>query len=294
MYRLAFVVACTIAGCHRKSDGTPSNSNNSGSSDLSNRDSGSLGTGSSSEHHGGGHSDLPNENVGSKSVRKVGSSSVSSVDQDPYLPDAITGSTRTRKVNPNPVIAAAHFSPGSIPVRSHVAKSRVQIVAFGDFGSTTELMQKTMDTYHKKTANPDMVFLLGDNSYSKFSHATDYDIFFDYVARGSTAPHYPILGNYDFTLGVVPQLLDLSKIDSRWILPSTYHFKRFIETGFSICVWFIDTDHLEGTQAAWLEESLAAEKPACTWTIVNGHKPGAVQASGTTWNRNIAQIKTYL
>jgi predicted MPP superfamily phosphohydrolase len=213
----------------------------------------------------GGNSNLANRSNGSQSVQNGGSNAVS-----------------TDKKH----------SPGSIAVRSNVPKSTVKIVAFGDFGAKTQMMRKTMDTYHQKTPNPDMVFLLGDNTYSKFSRPTEYDIFFDFVARGSTAPHYPILGNYEYQLGVVPQMLDLSKIDSRWILPSTYHFQRFTEMGFSICVWFIDTEQFGRNQGMWLDQSITTEKPTCTWTIVNGHKPGAVQASGPKWTT--AHLEKYL
>jgi tartrate-resistant acid phosphatase type 5 len=167
-------------------------------------------------------------------------------------------------------------------------KASVQIVAFGDFGANTNGLRKTMDMYHKNFPNPDLVFLLGDNLYSHISKPSQFSIFFDQVARKSTAPHYAILGNYDYSHNVVQVQLDMNSYDKRWNMPSRYYFKKFERDTFSICAWFIDTETINRrdnenpdlAQLKWLDNSIMSEKNGCTWTIVSGHIPGFVQASG--------------
>ena len=156
-----------------------------------------------------------------------------------------------------------------------------QIIAFGDFGFQNSMMTRTMDMFHLKFPSPDMVFLLGDNMYSHISSPSEYSIWFDQVARKSKAPHYVILGNHDYSNNVDQLMLKgMPAADARWIMPSNYYFKRFERADFTLCVWFLDTEKFTKIQSDWLDKSLAAEKPRCTWTVVNGHHPGLVQGSG--------------
>jgi hypothetical protein len=167
-------------------------------------------------------------------------------------------------------------------------ESTVQIVAFGDFGSYTGILKKTMDMYHQKFPSPDLVFLLGDNLYSHINKPSEFNIFFEQVARKSTSPHYAILGNYDYLKNVVQVQLDMNSYDRRWNMPSRYYFKKFEQDAFSICAWFIDTETINRrdnenpdlAQLRWLDRTISREKSGCTWTIVSGHIPGFVQASG--------------
>ena len=156
----------------------------------------------------------------------------------------------------------------------------LQIIAFGDFGIQNSLMTRTMDMYHSKFPNPDMVFLLGDNMYNHISSTSQYSIWFDQVARKSLAPHYVILGNHDYSYNVDQLMLkDMPAADARWIMPSNYYFKRFDRADFTLCAWFLDTEKFTKIQSDWLDKSLTAEKSSCTWTVVNGHHPGLVQGS---------------
>ena len=172
---------------------------------------------------------------------------------------------------------------------------RLRIVAFGDFGADTHNLRSTMDMYHSKSLNPDLVFLLGDNTYRGITSRGDYSIYFDQVARDSRAPHFAILGNYDYHHGAQHFMLnEMPGLDRRWRMPSNYYFQRFIKSqGLHVCVWFIDTELLDdrsrelrndrskkGAQLDWLSASIAAEKATCTWTIVVGHIPTQMQASG--------------
>ena len=160
--------------------------------------------------------------------------------------------------------------------------SSLQIIVFGDFGSLNVPMTTAMDTYHSKFINPDMVFLLGDNAYDHISSPSDYSFWYEHVARESKADHYAILGNFDYILNVDQMMLmEMHLADSRWIMPSRYYFKRFDKV--NLCVWFLDTDRLDAAQVDWLDASIQSEKSTCTWTIVNGHHPGMVQASGPTF-----------
>jgi tartrate-resistant acid phosphatase type 5 len=164
--------------------------------------------------------------------------------------------------------------------------SDISIIAFGDFGKVTKMMSRTMDTYHAKFPNPDLVFLLGDNTYTAISSPEQYDVFFNYVARDSAAPHYAILGNHDYDNGADQMMLKFSDFDSRWKLPSPYYFEKFSRSGMDVCVWFIDTQKFIATQSKWLDASIQAEKAGCTWTIVSGHHPGLVHGSGARFGSN--------
>ena len=120
---------------------------------------------------------------------------------------------------------------------ANTGKACVEIIAFGDFGKITQSMTRTMEMYHSKFPNPDLVFLLGDNIYFRsLSSPEDYTEYFSHAAKGSVAPHYAILGNHDYDFpSNVQLLLDLGKTDPRWNMPSTYYFKRFERSEFSIC-----------------------------------------------------------
>jgi len=82
-----------------------------------------------------------------------------------------------------------------------------------------------MEMYHTKLQSPDAVFLLCDNPYKAVSEAEDYGVYFN-VARGSQAPHYAILGNFEYILGTVDFMLSMPSMDSRWVTPSKYYFER--------------------------------------------------------------------
>ena len=168
----------------------------------------------------------------------------------------------------------------------------VQIIAFGDFGRVNRKLQETMNMYHGKFKSPDAVFLLGDNSYQPISDASEYDSYFLHVARQSRPPHYVILGNHDYQYEADGFELEISKRDSRWIMPSRYYFERFVRAEFTICGWFLDTYKFTREQSTWLDKSISREQSTCTWTIVNGHHPGQVQASGAKFGSN--HIDQYL
>jgi len=139
--------------------------------------------------------------------------------------------------------------------------------------------------YHSKFPNPDYVFLLGDNIYGDdvVSPATNTQ-FNKYVAKGSTCPHYVILGNYDLATNVRERVhYEMAKEDPRWIFPSSYYFEKFTSEPkgeFSLCTWFTNTDRFTKTQGDWLREGIRRERDQCTWTMVVGHRPGHIQASG--------------
>ena len=177
---------------------------------------------------------------------------------------------------------SAPVAPRAAPAGSTAANQDFEIIAFGDFGRSSAAMIRTMDMYHSKFRDPDAVFLLGDITYGRqLSSPQDYTEYFSHVARASVAPHYAILGNHDYTYpSNVQLLLNLGRTDPRWNMPSTYYFKRFERSGFSICAWFVDTQQFVSAQRAWLRDSIRDESPTCTWKIVSGHIPGNIQASG--------------
>jgi tartrate-resistant acid phosphatase type 5 len=176
--------------------------------------------------------------------------------------------------------------PPTIPQGMDSRKS-LQVVAFGDFGFVNQDLKRTMDMYHSKFPSPDMVFLLGDNTYTDISKTSDYPIWFDYVARKSKAPHYVILGNHEYIHQVDQFMLkEMTAADPRWIMPSRYYFKRFEGADFTLCVWFIDTEKFTSDQRTWLDQSLSREKSGCTWKVVSGHHPGMIQASGPSFGRD--------
>ena len=77
-------------------------------------------------------------------------------------------------------------------------------------------MIQTMNMYHDKFHNPDMVCLLGDNLYKTISEVSEYSIWFDHVARESKAPHYAILGNFEYLLNINKLMLeDMPAADPR-------------------------------------------------------------------------------
>jgi len=156
-----------------------------------------------------------------------------------------------------------------------VLKSKMEIIAFGDWGTNNWIMNQAMATFNTKFPNPDAVFLLGDNFYSN-QEASTFDLFTKHVApAGTNRAHYVILGNHDYLHGLQKQLT-YHKQDARWILPSRYYFKRFKRNGFDLCVWFLDTEGIlqgDTRQIPWLDSSMNAESPTCRWKIVNGHHP---------------------
>lgn len=184
--------------------------------------------------------------------------------------------------------------PGVKPFESadSYKDKNVQIVAFGDFGRVTRSLISTMKVYHDRIKAPHAVFLLGDNSYQPLSSPSEYESYFSYVARDSRAPHYVILGNHDYMNKVDGFMLKMPSVDPRWIMPSRFYFHRFEREDFTICVWFLDTYKFTREQTAWLSSSIKAEKSSCTWTIVNGHHPGMVHASGAKYGS--AHIDRYL
>jgi hypothetical protein len=106
------------------------------------------------------------------------------------------------------------------------ANTNVQLLAFGDFGSFYRKFIDTMEMYHTKFQSRDAVLLLGDNAYKAVSEAEEYDVYFNHVARGSQAPHYAILGNFEYILGTVDFMLSMPSVDSSWVTPSKYYFER--------------------------------------------------------------------
>ena len=186
--------------------------------------------------------------------------------------------------------SSAESTPVSADSEDRINEKAIDIIAFGDFGKANRMMTQTMDTYHSNFANPTMVFLLGDNSYNfdwEMTKTSQYTVFFDHVARKSSSPHYVILGNHDYELKVAGLMLkEMPFADSRWILPSSYYFKRFKRADFVLCVWFLDTEKFTIEQSTWFEKSLSGEKSTCTWTFVNGHHPGMIQASGAQYGSN--------
>lgn len=162
---------------------------------------------------------------------------------------------------------------------SSANKEALTILAFGDFGKESLDLVRTMEVMHRKFPDPDMVFLLGDNTYEETVTAENYRVFYDIVAKDSKAPHYAILGNHDYEHHNEAMMLELNARDPRWNMPSTYYFKRFEGVDFSLCCWFLDTTKIKDQQIAWLDASLTAEKASCTWTVVNGHHPGRIHAT---------------
>ena len=176
----------------------------------------------------------------------------------------------------------------------NLKRTSVRIIAFGDFGQETSDFRKTMDMYQSRGFNPDLVFLLGDNTYQALSSVDDYSVYFDYVAKDCRAPHFAVMGNYDHQYEMEDLMVNqIHKVDSRWNMPMIYYFQKFQRSDFNICVWFIDTEILDertdaykrdpsrkGRQLKWLNDSIKTEKVHCTWTFLVGHVPTQVQASG--------------
>ena len=165
---------------------------------------------------------------------------------------------------------------------SRFRDSSIEVIAFGDFGTENSVMTSTMSLLHAKFPTPDLVFLLGDNTYKHVASPKEYTLFANHVARGSNSPHYAVMGNYEYKLNSDQTMLKMGAWDSRWIMPSAYYFKKFTRATFTVCVWFIDTDKFVVQQTHWLDASIAKERRGCTWTVVAGHHPGQVQASGPT------------
>jgi hypothetical protein len=161
----------------------------------------------------------------------------------------------------------------------------LSVLTFGDFGKPSNMMKQTMRTLHRKFPTPDMVWLLGDNSYKRLDSPSEFQSLFDIIAAKSSIPFFAIMGNRDYDRNAAESILEFT--DPRWFIDAKTWYMRKFSLGSSrrvVCVWFLNTAKFDREQREWLNESLEAEKSGCAWTIVNGHHPGRVHASGSKFS----------
>jgi hypothetical protein len=128
----------------------------------------------------------------------------------------------------------------------------------------------------------DFTILLGDNFYPsgvvsvndpKFSYFNEF--------RESSDRFYVIPGNHDYgTDGSVGHQIAYSKLDAKWIFPSTYYSKILPVKNsiFRLCLIFLDTMYLKAKQLEWFESELIKCSEPNMIRIVAGHYP--VYSSG--------------
>ena len=152
----------------------------------------------------------------------------------------------------------------------------IQFVALGDWGLAGSSFETTINSIHTECPDRDFVLLLGDKYPRGFDtvNDSDWDLFTNRVARGSSVPHHVVLGNHDYMSNPQAQL-DFAKLDPRWDLPSKYYKRTYTDGETSICVVGIDTNIFDQVQAEWLTGQFS--DPACdpenAWIVVMGHHP---------------------
>lgn len=160
----------------------------------------------------------------------------------------------------------------SIPCRADI-----RFVSFGDMGANSPELADVTACVGKYAARRDFSILLGDNFYPNGVSSVDdpqFALFRDVVAKDTTRPHYVVLGNHDYMQNVHAQI-EYSKVDPRWLMPSSYYQWTFEDGDTIICAYFVDTMNLDPAQLAWLDKALSSDdcRDNAGWRIVSGHYP---------------------
>ena len=168
------------------------------------------------------------------------------------------------------------FSPVLL-IFSTIAYADVEFVAYGDWGFDSPALFEVVRAVEEYSPERKFVLLLGDNFYPKgVSSIRDplFNIFTDIVARETTIPYYPILGNHDVA-GKPDVQIQYSGVDSRWDFPSRYYKRIYTKDDVTICLIMMDTNRANSTQMAWIDEQLGTLEcnSKTSWPIISGHYP---------------------
>lgn len=159
------------------------------------------------------------------------------------------------------------------------------LFALGDFGTGGGLQKKVaraMNARAKDYGKPLAIVSTGDNIYpGGVTSATDpqwqtkFEGIYD-LENIKNLPWVAVLGNHDYR-GSVNAQVEYGKINSRWLMPSTYHTQHCPGATKQLTLFCLDTQAIlqkkEGwkDQVKWLGKQLDSSKSR--WNVVVGHHP---------------------
>lgn len=144
----------------------------------------------------------------------------------------------------------------------------VRIAATGDTGTGDAAQQATADRIVEETRGEpyDALLLLGDLIYEKGDAAqVDAKVIEPFKAVTSAgAQLLPVLGNHDYESGQQQQIMSALDRNRLW----------YVERIGPVRVVVLDSNQVhEAAQTRWLRDTLAADSPPTTWTVVALHHP---------------------
>ena len=188
---------------------------------------------------------------------------------------------------------------------------QLRFVSVGDSGLEGMDLAATVNSIlgHIDETGVEFVSLLGDNFYPA-GIETVQDPVVDSVFRkpweGVHVPFYPVLGDNDYgkdlRVGSLSAQVDLSRVESRWVMPSLYYSRITPQEFGSTCMLFLDTQSLLsvpnehsrtleeidllGKQMSWLEKTLASvECQSANFILMFGHHP--ILSTGKKHHKNL-------
>ncbi len=147
------------------------------------------------------------------------------------------------------------------------ADGSLSFVAFGDSGSGGT---EQLAVYDQLREFPfDFVLHLGDLAYEKGAYSELESRFFKvYSATFASFSVFPAIGNHDVATDAGAPYLE------SFVLPENAPGRQERQYSFewgSVHFVSLDTEHIDGAQAEWLDADLAASE--APWTIVLAHRP---------------------
>ena len=162
-------------------------------------------------------------------------------------------------------------------VLSVVAAEEILFTAFGDYGRSCDTLDEVVDTLNDQSKARFSV-LLGDMAYPD-GFQYNGDRYFRIFERFSSSADkfYAVLGNHDYR-GSIDAIRAYASEHAKFVFPTSgkaaYHSKTVsLPNGYTLCMLFIDTMHLEPPHLAWMHDELKKCPGDTTFRFVFGHYP---------------------
>ena len=176
---------------------------------------------------------------------------------------------------------------GDLHLTFETTNSRLNIIAFGDYGTGQEDQFKVFAAAEEfcQKSELDAILLLGDNVYMDGVDSI-HDPHWESVVRKpfsspclSTVPLLPILGNHDYK-GNPDAQIEYSKVWNQWHMPHRFYSATF---GDLLEVIALDTSYLDfcfdSTRCSGDFLVKRMREKSSRWQIAMGHHPAHVSLS---------------